>query len=517
MRIIQLVTLFISLSQSSLDWLECKNIDGRIYFLAKPRRMRQLPNPSARILTLRGGISGPNAKLLPESDDIRVHYPVRGMPEPDHMCLRSALHPSRVNKWNGRRIYVSEAVPNGGAGDALGRRFERYAWDSTIRVGTMPRGTGNHTVARIAGDDQVQLWGKWHFQGPCVGIIQGLYVMHMDYGPYTPLILASHGAAVLLEQCEVRCFGGKCIVMQFFAEVTLDWCAVGGSCGSRAPEHHKKLQIWRRDLIPGVLEREAVRRLRLTPARRAATPGGLDLSTLWAPAGSRRASDGVSVESGSWLVAHRVLFEDTGRAGGFALRMVGHARADLDACRFQRNCVHLAADATAVLRLDACLEIISAVPLAGRSDTAPLPAPRPVALHARRALRLPGNGTSVLEAQAPVRGPDAEYVWRVPNATNCHWQVSSRRPDPNRQRKREEQREERRAARELLRATHPEGVRGARKRVHATHRDFTPFTRPRSRAQRRVARSDRLRYERDLAVFHAPETLTDVPLVRRIE
>jgi hypothetical protein len=61
------------------------------------------------------------------------------------------------------------------------------------------------------------------------------------------------------------------------------------------------------------------------------------------------------------------------------------------------------------------------------------------------------------------------------------------------------------------------GVRGARKRVHATHRDFTPFTRPRSRAQRRVARSDQLRYERDLAVFHAPETLADVPLVRRVE
>jgi hypothetical protein len=66
-------------------------------------------------------------------------------------------------------------------------------------------------------------------------------------------------------------------------------------------------------------------------------------------------------------------------------------------------------------------------------------------------------------------------------------------------------------------ATHPEDVRGARKRIHATHRDFTPFTRPRSRAQRRVAQSDRLRYERDLAVFRAPETLTDLPSVRRVE
>jgi hypothetical protein len=41
----------------------------------------------------------------------------------------------------------------------------------------------------------------------------------------------------------------------------------------------------------------------------------------------------LQVESGAWLVAGQVVFEDTGRAGGMALRAVGHARVDLVGCR----------------------------------------------------------------------------------------------------------------------------------------------------------------------------------------
>jgi hypothetical protein len=47
----------------------------------------------------------------------------------------------------------------------------------------------------------------------------------------------------MIRQCELRCFGGKCLVAQFFALVALEWCTVGGSAGSRAPDHHMKLQV----------------------------------------------------------------------------------------------------------------------------------------------------------------------------------------------------------------------------------------------------------------------------------
>jgi hypothetical protein len=170
----------------------------------------------ARISTLhlRGGSNsqvpkGPNAKLLPEPDDIRVHYPMRGLPEPAHYDLKKVLRARCVDQWSGRRVYVTEAVNNGGVGDPVGRRFDRYTWESTIRIGTMKYGSGNNSVARITGDDKVQLWGKWHFQGQAIGVFQGLYSMHMDYGPYQVLLLVTHGASLLMEQCEARCFGGK--------------------------------------------------------------------------------------------------------------------------------------------------------------------------------------------------------------------------------------------------------------------------------------------------------------------
>jgi hypothetical protein len=388
----------------------------------------------------------------------------------------------------------------------------------------MPRGSGNYSVARITGDDKVQLWGKWHYQGTCVGVYQGLYAMDMEYGPYKPLFLVAHGASVLFEQCEVRNFGGKCIVARYFSEVLLDWCTVGGSCGWRAGEHHRKLQVWRRELLPMVLKREAERQVRrarpgsFAGRRPAAEEDGVDLRRLWAPAGSRRASDGVSVESGAWLVGRRVCFEDTGRANGVAVRAVGHARVDLDTCRFRRNRVHLAADATAVMHLEHCHEMVEPAARPGAPPAAAPPRATKVPFHVRRALQLPGNGTSVLEAQEPTR--TGELAWRVPNATNRNWQFNSRPHDPTLQRKRAEQRAERAAIRARIRAAHPDGVRGARKRVHATHRDFTPFTAPpRTRTARRVAASERLRRERDLAALAAPETLADGPpvLVRRVD
>lgn len=68
--------------------------------------------------------------------------------------------------------------------------------------------------------------------------------MYLTYGPYKPLMMVTGGAQVLFEQCEIRNFGGKCIVARSFSEVTLDWCTVGGSAGSKAPDYHKKLQVW---------------------------------------------------------------------------------------------------------------------------------------------------------------------------------------------------------------------------------------------------------------------------------
>lgn len=64
-------------------------------------------------------------------------------------------------------------------------------------IDTFPQyGSGKHTVARVCGDDEVQLWGRWEFQGPAVGIYQGLYAMYETYGPYKPLISVTMGAQV---------------------------------------------------------------------------------------------------------------------------------------------------------------------------------------------------------------------------------------------------------------------------------------------------------------------------------
>jgi len=47
------------------------------------------------VLRLRGG-KGPAAKLKPDKDDLRVHYPSKSLVKPHHMCLKSALHRRRL-------------------------------------------------------------------------------------------------------------------------------------------------------------------------------------------------------------------------------------------------------------------------------------------------------------------------------------------------------------------------------------------------------------------------------------
>jgi hypothetical protein len=150
-------------------------------------------------LRLRGGKMGPHAKLTQTSEDIVVHHKCTKLPRPDHSSVRSALHRSRKETWNGRRIFVKSSVPMTKDEDD----YMRYGWRGLIRIGDMPGGTGNHTVARISGDDEAQLWGKWHFQGTSIGIFQGLYTMYMTYGPYKPLIVVTGASQVLFEQCEV--------------------------------------------------------------------------------------------------------------------------------------------------------------------------------------------------------------------------------------------------------------------------------------------------------------------------
>lgn len=150
-------------------------------------------------LRLRGGKMGPHAKLVPTREDILVHHRCTKLPRPDHSSVRSALHRSRKETWNGRRIFVKSSVPETKDEDD----YMRHSWKGLIRVGDMPGGTGNHTVARISGDDEVQLWGKWHFQGTSIGVFQGLYAMYMTYGPYKPLMVVTGGSQVLFEQCEV--------------------------------------------------------------------------------------------------------------------------------------------------------------------------------------------------------------------------------------------------------------------------------------------------------------------------
>jgi len=150
------------------------------------------------MLRLKGGFldAGPKAQLIPEDGDVLVHYVSPDMPRPSHRCLRSALHRSRVKTWNGRRIFVSSTY------DSKRRNTlqNRYYWDKPIRIGTMQFGSGNGSVVRVAGDDEAQVWGQWHFAGPSAGIFQGLYCMYTNYGPYKPLMLVEKYASVLFQQ-----------------------------------------------------------------------------------------------------------------------------------------------------------------------------------------------------------------------------------------------------------------------------------------------------------------------------
>ena len=471
----------------------------------------QLPVGEAP-LRLRGGC-GPRARLDPEPGDILVHYPSADMPRPRHRCLRSALHRTRVRKWTGRRIYLSTSY------DLTAKeRRNRYYWNKPIRIGTMKFGSGNESVVRVTGDDEVQAWGQWHYAGPTAGIYQGLFCMYTNYGPYQPLMLLERYANVLFQQCEVRNLGGKCVVARTFAQLTMEWCTVGGSCGSRAPPHHKQFQIWRPALQGAVWNsrsnREIIRKFlgSATGAEREKKKWKIDLNDLWAPGGSRHASDGVSCESGAWLVARHVLFEDTGRAGGMALRCVGHARATLVRCRFQRNLIHLAADATASLTLLECETFFfdetkrDVRGYAGKATT----------FHARRALRLPGNGTSTLEAQEPT--VDGHIEWREVGPTKRYWTVDAgmRYTDPNKKAKRVAQRLQRKAAKQRLKLQYQELGHAAIPKhevIRARRRhDFTPFTNaltPEQEAYFDAHPSKRAAWERETygRAIYAPETL----------
>ncbi|KAJ1474878.1 hypothetical protein T484DRAFT_1910727 [Baffinella frigidus] len=296
------------------------------------------------VLRLRGG-KGPKAKLKADKHDIRVHLPSNKLVKPHHQCLKSALHRARIETWHGRRIFVRTSF------NEDKEVVDRYRWDGLIRIGDMQYGTGKQSVMRVAGDDQIQLWGQWHFAGESVGVVEGAYIMHEEYSPYKPLMIVEDGAVVSITQCEVRNFGGKCIIARFFSQVTLEWCTVGGSAGPRSPDHHKKLQVWK----PNMKEMAVANAMESLALRKKPIPNDFartfNFTTAWAPGGTKRASDGVSVESGAMLIAKKrasdgvsvesgamllakkVVFEDTGRAHGMAVRAVGHGRVHLIECR----------------------------------------------------------------------------------------------------------------------------------------------------------------------------------------
>jgi hypothetical protein len=98
------------------------------------------------------------------------------MPRPSHQCLRSALHRTRVKRWNGRRIFVSSSYQL-----KSNSVKNRYSWLKPIRIGTMKYGSGNTSVVRVAGDDKAQIWGQWHYAGHSAGIYQGLFCMYANY------------------------------------------------------------------------------------------------------------------------------------------------------------------------------------------------------------------------------------------------------------------------------------------------------------------------------------------------
>lgn len=50
--------------------------------------------------------------------------------------------------------------------------ISRYGWKGPIRIGDMKYGSGKESIAHVTGDDEVQVWGQWHFGGPCVGLFQ---------------------------------------------------------------------------------------------------------------------------------------------------------------------------------------------------------------------------------------------------------------------------------------------------------------------------------------------------------
>lgn len=89
-------------------------------------------------------------------------------------------------------------------------------------------------------------------------------------------------------------------------QVALEWCTVGGSAGSRSTEHHKKLQIWRPETKEIAIENAMESLLRRGKEIPKDFEKNFNFSNAWAPGGSRRASDGLSIESGSMVFCRKV-------------------------------------------------------------------------------------------------------------------------------------------------------------------------------------------------------------------
>ncbi|EKX41104.1 hypothetical protein GUITHDRAFT_142261 [Guillardia theta CCMP2712] len=468
--------------------------------------------PCSSMRRLRGGGQpgpqvGPSANLSPEPSDINVFkVDDKRAAFPDFVCIKSALRRKNSNIWNGRRIFIR-----------CGKKEQEFLAHRSHFMTALPPfiltcvpGIDVHdqmtaSTCSILSLSKVQLWGKWEFQGESIGIFQGLFLMHTVYGPYNPLMLIENKADILFEQCEIRNLGGKCIVMRQFAEVTMDRCTVGGTCGCRPLPNHFSANVSHEDLVPRIITSSCS----ASKEKRKKMSTRIDPEKHWAPGGWRFASDGISVESGSWLIAKKVLFEDTGRAdhanmivllsssslhisliisGGVALRLVGHARANLFECRFQRNRVHLAADATVVMDLEKC----DTFEFDEKRKDDPRYHGDVTNFYAHRAIRLPGNGTAILEAQDP--DPLSGRKWREVNTLNRYWTPGAavRGVDPYKKIKRDKERKERKELKAKLRLKYeamgypgiPKDVVTRLQVIAVKRRDFTAFTRPKSRRKK---------------------------------
>jgi hypothetical protein len=117
----------------------------------------------------------------------------------------------------GRRVYVRSSFI-----DDKKTSISRYGWKGPIRIGDMKYGSGNATVARVTGDDQVQLWGQWHFSGQCVGMLQVSVLGLKASLPSQRSALRLYTRSCRVEGLGLR--GGGCVGLQ--------GCALSYGCAS---------------------------------------------------------------------------------------------------------------------------------------------------------------------------------------------------------------------------------------------------------------------------------------------